>query len=262
MTDSQDLAAQLLREHAAGHRFHVLQSRGAPLSLELAYEVQQHYVAQLVRDKGDRIAGYKIGLTSKAMQEMCGISHPVHGAVLASRVHASGFEVSLGAHGRLGVEFEIAVRLGRDFPWSSADTPERSVVASHVDGTAPALELVDDRNADYATMDAGSLVADNAWNAGIVLGAWSPLPGDLAGRKGRLLVDGAQADEGTIGAGADNPLASLAWLVRELATRGQQLRQGMVVMCGSIVRTRFAVASQRWRFEVDGLGAVEVGIAA
>lgn len=262
MIDSQDFAAQLLREHAAGDRFRTLTSQGAPLPLETAYQVQQHYVDLLAREQGDRVAGYKIGLTSKAMQEMCGIAHPVHGVVLATRVHASGLQVSLGAHGRLGIEFEIAVRLGRDFAWSGTGAPDLSVVASHVDSVAPALELIDDRNADYAILDAGSLVADNAWNAGIVLGAWSPLPADLAGRKGRLLVDGAPADEGTIGAGADNPLASLAWLAGELATRGQQLRQGMVVMCGSIVRTRFAVASQRWRFEVDGLGAVEVGIEA
>jgi 2-keto-4-pentenoate hydratase len=262
MNDSQTLAAQLLREHAAGDRFQTLLSQGAPLSLDAAYQVQQLYVQQLARDKGDRIAGYKIGLTSRAMQEMCGIDHPVHGAVLATRVHPSGWQVSLGAHGRLGIEFEIAVRLGRDFSWAGAGTPDVSVVASHVAYVAPAVELVDDRNADFATLDAGSLVADNAWNAGIVLGAWSPLPEPLEGRKGRLLVDGAPVDEGTIGAAADHPLASLAWLARELAGRGQPLRQGMVVMCGSIVRTRFAVASQRWRFEVDGLGAVEVGITA
>jgi 2-keto-4-pentenoate hydratase len=75
-----------------------------------------------VQARGAAPVGYKIGLTSKRMQDMCGIDSPIAGVVLADRVHASGVSLKASAYGRVGVEFEIAVRLKRDFV-PSGDMP-------------------------------------------------------------------------------------------------------------------------------------------
>ena len=160
-------AHALYDEHARRTRF-----RSAPppsaTTVRAAYDVQRAYVALLRRDAG-AVVGYKIGLTSPRMQAMCGIAEPVCGAVLAQRVHRSGVQLKRSDHGRLGLEFEIAVRIGRDTRIGASLTYTADTVRVHVDGVCAALEVVDDRHADYSALDVRGLVADNAWNAGVVL---------------------------------------------------------------------------------------------
>jgi 2-keto-4-pentenoate hydratase len=254
------LATQLRAAHRARAAFAPVAVGGLPLELVDAYRVQDHVVHLLCAEHDARVAGYKIGLTSPAMQQMCGIAHPVHGRVLATRVHATPASATLSAHVHLGIEFEIAARVGRDFTLDDGIVPTADAARDHVDAVAVALELVDDRHADYARLDAASLVADNAWNAGVVRGAWQAVPPDLGARRGALRIDGAHVEEGRVGGGADHPLASVAWLARELRRRGDSLRRGDIVMTGSIVRTRFPIAQGRWAFEVEGLGEVALSI--
>lgn len=254
--DAAAIAGELLQAHKEGRNFEPLRPDSAPLSIEQAYRVQQCLVDLMCREQATDVAGYKIGLTSRVMQEMCQISHPVYGCILRSRVASSGFMAPLAAHGRLGIESEIAVRMGQDLPVGKVPPTLQEVAASIADVTV-ALELVDDRHASYAPLNAAWLVADNAWNAGIVLGTWQPVPPDLGGRAGRLTVDGVVVDQGHVGTEGAHPFASVAWLAFALAARGQRLRRGDIVMTGSIVGTRFPAHTEHWRFEVDGLGEVE-----
>jgi 2-keto-4-pentenoate hydratase len=254
------LAAGLHAAHRAGARFAPVVSTGRPLPLGDAYRVQDHLVRLLQEAQPAEVVGYKIGLTSATMQQMCGIGHPVHGRVLATRVYATPAATALSRHTRLGIEFEIAARLGRDLALDAAVEPTAEAARDAVDAVATALELVDDRRADYAHLDAASLVADNAWNAGIVLGTWQPVPRELVGRRGTLRIDGTVAEEGRVGVGADDPLAAVAWLARDLHRRGSRLRRGDVVMTGSILRTRFPAAAGRWAYDVEGLGGVALAV--
>jgi hypothetical protein len=114
-TAAQRAAEWLLAEHQAGHRFTTLGPPAAPASISDAYDIQDRYVALLRRGKGEPI-GYKVGLTSATMQAFCGIDHPIAGVVLGSRVHRSGVKVRRADFGRLGIEFEIAVRIKSDIP--------------------------------------------------------------------------------------------------------------------------------------------------
>jgi 2-keto-4-pentenoate hydratase len=259
MTDeqAQRIASALREQHGRGARFTPVTSAAQPLSLQDAYDVQRFHVQALCSDNSCGVAGYKIGLTSAAMQQMCGIDHPVYGCVLENRVAHGTHEVSLASVGRLGVEFEIAARLGKDLQLAPGDDPLQAA-ADAVDAVAIALELVDDRNADYAALDAPSLIADNAWNTAVVLGSWVPVLEELAGWPGQLLLDGKQVDQGVVGSGAAHPLASVAWLAEQLSRQGRVLQRGSFVMTGSIVRTRFAAAGEHWRFQAERLGAVEL----
>lgn len=260
-TDPRTLALALRQQHHRRERFQPVRIGECPLTLEEAYQVQAHHVEQVQRERTCSIAGYKIGLTSAAMQEMCGIGHPVHGPVLDDRVHRGAAAVSLASFGRLGVEFEIAVRLGEELRLAPGQDPLQAATRA-VDAVAIALELIDDRDADYATMDAASLVADNAWHAGVVLGPWVPVFDTLGGLPAQVLLGGKPVEQGLVGIGPAHPFASLAWLAAAFAAQGRGLARGSFVMTGSIARTRFPAAGEQWRFESAPLGAVELSVSA
>ena len=249
----------LLDAHAAGQPFAAFTGEYRLRDLDEAYAVQAHFVAGLLAVQRTRIFGYKVGLTSQRMQTMCGIASPIAGVILAHAVHRSGVELARGRFGRLGVEFEIAVRLGQDLPAAGAPYDFATVAAAVAD-IAPAVEVVDDRAADYAGLDMLSLVADNSWNAGLVLGEFHPLWPDLAAVRGVVYRDGEELDRGH---GADvlgHPFASLTWLANHLARTGGGLRAGDVVATGTLVPTRFPAAAESYRFVLDGVGEVAVRV--
>ncbi len=254
-----EAARMLIDEHRRGIKFAPFAARYGIARVDDAYAVQREFVRLEQAARQTRAVGYKIGLTSKRMQAMCGIDSPIAGVVLADRVHASGARLKPAAHGRAGLEFEIAVRLGRDLP-PGASALDLADVATAVDAVAPAIEIVDDRHADYGKLDVLSLIADNAWNAGIVLGAFVSAWPDLAGIEGLVSLDGEVVDRGFGRDVLGHPFAPVAWLATHLAAQGTLLRAGDIIMTGSLVTTKFPDRACAWRYEPVGLGAVEVAI--
>jgi 2-keto-4-pentenoate hydratase len=253
MTVSIGSTAKLIAtEHRDGKDFHTLE--GLP-DLAAAYQVQKMFLGEVIG--ADRIAGYKIGLTSQRMQAMCGIDHPISGAVLSGRVMKSGAKIAIADYHHLGLEFEICARLGRDLePRKRPYT--RDDAGTAVDAVCAAIELVDDRHADYAVLDCKSLVADNSWNAGVVLGTFVEPPSALDEVIGVAYQDDVEIGRGRGADALGHPYEPLAWLANHLAAHGEGLRKGDIVMTGSIVTTRFPLAAFSYRFDVDRLGSVEV----
>lgn len=251
-------AETLLAAHTANLQFSTLDAPDRPASVADAYDIQHKFVTLLRAQLGDAV-GYKVGLTSAAMQTFCGIDHPIAGVVLARRVLRSGAGVRRADYGRLGLEFEIAVRLKSDVP--ATGTPlTAAAIAPHIDGVCAAIEIVDDRSADYASLDVLSLVADNSWNAGIVLSEFSATWPDLESVAGRATKGGEAIGEGFGRDILGHPFNSIAWLATQLAARGARLRAGEVVMTGAVMKTVFPEADANYRFELGGLGAVEVRV--
>jgi 2-keto-4-pentenoate hydratase len=248
MFDAAMLADQLLAEHDKGVRYHALtELANDPAG---AYAVQDALIKRLIARGAGEIAGWKIGLTTPAMQAMVGFATPVAGAILASRVHQTGATVSVSSYGRLGIESEVAVRI-RDTPPPGAS--ERAVFAC-IDSIAAAFELVDDRGADYAQLEACTLIADNSWNAGIVLGPAVPAIeiSQLKDLSGILTRDGVTLVQGE----SPDALAIVGWLSDHLRTRGRTLESGQWVLTGSVVRTEFAAAKEHYRLTVGNLPSV------
>ncbi len=258
-----DLAARraaqtLLAAHQANLQFKTLAPPDRPASVADAYDIQQEFVTLLRGTQGDAV-GYKVGLTSAAMQTFCGIDHPIAGVVLARRVLHSGATVRRADYGRMGLEFEIAVRLSSDVP-TTATPLTAEAIAPHIGGVCAAIEIVDDRSADYASLDVKSLVADNSWNASIVLSEFSATWPDLADVLGRALKDGEAIGEGHGRDILGHPFHSVAWLATQLASRGVGLKAGEIVMTGAVMKTVFPEADARYRFELEGIGSVEVQV--
>jgi 2-keto-4-pentenoate hydratase len=261
----EDIAARgaaeaLLAEHKANQRFTSLGPPAAPATISDAYDIQEQYVRLLRGEHGDA-AGYKVGLTSAAMQAFCRIDHPIAGVVLASRVHRSGTTVRRSDFGRLGLEFEIAVRIKSDVPVTSMPHTAETI-RPHIDGVCAAVELVDDRNADYANLDVRSLVADNSWNGGIVLSEFATTWPDLESVLGRATNDRVAIGEGYGRDILGHPFNSVAWLATQLASRGENLKSGQVVMTGSVMKTVFPSEDANYRFDLERIGFVEVQVRA
>jgi 2-keto-4-pentenoate hydratase len=229
-----------------------------PQSEAEGYRIQRA-VHDLLLPQVGAMVGYKIGCTSAVMQQYLDIPHPCGGGVFAKGVHDSGAWLQLRDYVRVGVECEIAMRLGQDLPPAEAPFTAEAV-AWAIEAYHPAVEIVDERYANWQTLGAATLVADDFFAAGCVLGkpvARSAAP-DLLSVIGRATVNGAEAGRGS---GADvlghqhNPLA---WLANHLAQQGSGLRAGQIVLTGSLVKTVWLDAGATVTMDLSELGAVEV----
>ena len=218
----------------------------------------QRAVHDLLLPKTGSLVGYKIGCTSAVMQQYLDIPHPCAGGVFAKGVHDSGAKLRFGDYVRVGVECEIAVRLARNLSPSEAPFTAEWMMEA-IEAYYPAIEIVDDRYVKWETMGAPTLIADDFFAAGCVLGkpvARTKAP-DLLKVTGRAIINGEEAGRGT---GADvlgHPHNALAWLANHLADEGKGLHAGQIVLTGSLVKTVWLNAGDSVKMELDGLGTVE-----
>jgi 2-keto-4-pentenoate hydratase len=231
----------------------------APRDEAEGYRVQRA-VHDLMLPESGALVGYKIGCTSKVMQQYLNIPHPCAGGVFARGVHESGVTLRAADYVRVGVECEIAVRLAH--PLAAGQGPfTADSVAGAIEAYLPAIEIVDDRYERWETLGAPTLVADDFFAAGCVLGTAVPRAAapDLLAVEGRALINGAEAGRGT---GADvlgHPHHALAWLANHLAAEGRGLHAGQLVLTGSLVKTAWLKAGDHVVMELEGLGRVEAG---
>jgi 2-keto-4-pentenoate hydratase len=224
-----------------------------PGSLVEAYAGQEAYY-RLAEPLYGAVGGAKIATTTKVMQQLMGITHPCGGAIFTKTIHTSPARLRTSDFVNLRLESEIALKLGTDLPASRAPWT-RTSIAPAVAGAMPAFELIEDRNADYPRCDVRSLIVENCWNGGIVIGAAKSVsPAALVGIAGKLTIGGKLAGEGF----AEDPCATLAWLANHLAERGRGLKAGMVVITGSVIPTMSIKPGEHAVFSVAGLGEVEV----
>jgi 2-oxo-3-hexenedioate decarboxylase/2-keto-4-pentenoate hydratase len=211
----------------------------------------QETLCQLWVPQLGKVAGLKIATTTKVMQQLMGIDHPCAGMIFASRIHASPASIAKADYVNVRVECELAVRLGRDLPARARPYTGEDVGAS-VSEIMAAFELIEDRGADYKSCKALSLIADNAWNGGVVIGAPRPPPVGLAldGLRGTLRRNGREVASGR----TDGPLGALAWLANLAAARARPMTAGMVVITGSVITTVDILEGETLSFSLEGVG--------
>jgi 2-keto-4-pentenoate hydratase len=255
-------ARHLFEAHERRERFIPLPPELAPKSAEDAYAIQDAFVALRAQKLG-AIVGYKVALTSPEMRRFVGVEEPQAGAMLEHTVLRTPASVRAADYCRLLVEFEIAVEIAEDLP--AADAPfSRERVAKAVGAVMPALELADDRNADYAELRKHpfELIADNAWNEGAVLGRpireWQGI--DVGAAHGVATINDEVVGEGRGADAMGHPFNAVAWVADYLAAHGRGLLRGDVVITGSIVTTKFAKAGDFIQFSVEGLGNAELRV--
>lgn len=208
-------------------------------TMDDAYAIQAAFVARKIA-AGAVARGWKIGLTSRAMQQALNIDIPDSGVLLDDMFFASGALVPKGRFIQPRVEAEIAFVMKSGL--SGPNVTSADVIAA-TDYIQPSLEILDTRirRADAASGKARTIVdtiADNAANAGIVLAEvkLSPKSVDMRWIGAIVSRDGVVEETG-LGAGVLNdPAAGVAWLANRLALYGGAIKAGEVVLSGSFIR--------------------------
>lgn len=266
------IADWLVDEHRHQRTFDLPPAGLQVHDLEQATQVQQALVQRKSRECGPT-AGWKIALATPVMQQMVGLNAPIAGRLHQRQVVSAPAHTRQRDYGRLLVEFEIAVKLSRDLPAGATPHTAQSVVNA-VQGVAPAMEIADDRNADYTQLARLGLylVADNAWNEGAMLGRfdtrwtrWLTTPevsaDDGLGRlRGEAFINGASVGGGQGRDLMGHPLKALAWLANEANARGEQLRAGDVCILGSLVSSKFPQQGDVLRFDLESFEPIELTI--
>jgi 2-keto-4-pentenoate hydratase len=227
------------------------------LGMADGYAVQQELTALMLGD-GDRIIGYKVGATSKAVQDMLGIDSPDYGPVWASTVYRDGDTVPFDGFIQPRIEAEIVFVLGERLEGPGVTvTRARRAIAGAVAG----MEIVDSRIADWRIKLADT-VADMASNGAMatsstivpIEGLDTRLVGVTLTRNGELVDTGAGA------AALGDPVAVLAWLANVLGSSGVALEPGHLVMTGALHAMVPMKAGDVFRAEFDRLGPITVRV--
>ena len=235
-------------------RMDILPPHLRPSNEAEAYAVLDALHARLTDEGWGEVVGHKIGCTTPVMQEFLGIPNPCAGGVFEPTVRRAEGAFRHDEFLHVGVECEMAALLGADLPTDV--TYGRGSVGAAVEAVMVAIEVVDDRWIDYPSMDTPTLIADDFFGAGCVLGApvadWRRL--DLQGLAGSMSINGRVAGRGT---GADimgHPFEPLAWLANSMAKRDSCLRAGEFVLLGSLVATKWVEKGDAVAVEIAGLG--------
>jgi 2-oxo-3-hexenedioate decarboxylase/2-keto-4-pentenoate hydratase len=251
--DREAAAAQLAAARLDHRLIRQLPDALRPRDVAEAYDLQDAVHATLEAAGHGRVIGHKIGCTTPVMQAFLNIPSPCAGGVFDTTAQLIDGRFRHADFRHVGVECEIAVRLGADL----SDGPfDRVSVAAGVAEAMAAIEVVDDRYDDYKTFDTPTLIADDFFDAGCVLGApvadWQSI--DLAALHGRMTINGADVGQGIGGDIMGHPLEALAWLASMRADQGVPLRAGAFILLGSVVETKWVEQGDLVEIDIDQLG--------
>ncbi len=231
-----------------------------PATIDAAYAVQDATRALLAARGLGRQAGWKIGATAKPTQDFLGIDHPAAGTLYEATLHTGHADLDRSVYLRLGVECEIAVRLGAGLP-ARPGGHDRDSVAPAIATAMASMELIEHRFA--AGAGTPSLIADDVFSAGCVIGDEHPFDEVAEGLDdldGRIVVDGDTVATAPATAILGHPLNALAWLADHRAARGTPLQAGDLVSLGSVVSPWYPDRPCRIAVSFDRLGSVSVTV--
>lgn len=232
-----------------------------PSTEEEAYRLQAANNQLLSQAGLGSIIGHKIGCTTPVMQKFLNIRSPCAGDMFSKSCFQEKAAIKRADYLRPGVECEIAVILGKDIP-ANGHPPTLASVTNAVSSVMAAIEIVDDRYADYRTLGVETLIADNFFNAGCVLGKpvtdWQKL--DISAIIGQMEINGMPVGQGSGVLVMGHPFQALLWLAQSRHARGLGLEKGRVILLGSLVETRWVNASDKIIITLDHLGKVMLNV--
>ena len=223
------------------------------LTIDDAYAIQMHQIKARV-DAGAVVKGYKVGLTSQAMQDQLGVHQPDFGHLLDDMFHLERMPIEASNYLQPKVEPEIAFVMGKELTGPGVNVAE---AMRAVDFVVPSLELIDSRVEDWK-ISIVDTIADNASSAGVILGSQPSLlrKVDLTGVRCTMSIDDQPAGSGLGSAVLGSPINALVWLVNTLGARGISFQPGDVILPGSITASQPVRAGSLAHAEFDGLGSV------
>ena len=237
------------------HKMDLLPPSSRPANETEAYSVQDALHKLLINAGNGTVVGHKIGCTTPVMQSFLGINNPCAGGIFDSTTHELSGSFRFDRLLHPGVECEIAIRLNSNLIPEGAPYDRESVTSS-VGSIMAAIEIVDDRWRDYKSVDTPTLIADDFFGAGCVLGPivpdWTQI--NLPTIEGSMYINGISVGSGRGSDIMGHPFEALAWIANSFATRGKSLFKGEFVLLGSLVETKWVDKGDVVTIEQPGIG--------
>ncbi|HCC44415.1 MAG TPA: 2-keto-4-pentenoate hydratase [Gammaproteobacteria bacterium] len=257
MNKSIEEAAELLRNAYISGPVNPLRQFVEPTDADLAYKIQNTNTEQWLSE-GRQIAGWKIGLTAKAVQKQLGVNQPDFGVLFSDMAvpTQSIFQMNKVIQPRAEAEIALILRDDIDHP---DVTPED--IKKAIEYVVPAIEIVDSRITDWRISFADT-VADNGSSAFYVLGEQRMSLNDLDLYTCGMVLE-VNGEIASLGAGAaclGHPLNAAAWLAQTMINRGQPLKAGQVILTGALGPMVDLQAGQQICAKIGGLGQVSIEI--
>ena len=230
------------------------------MSIDDAYAIQARWM-EIKQTEGRELRGYKIGLTSRAMQTAMHIDEPDYGTLLDDMFFANGAELETAAFTDPRIEVELAFVLKHRLAGANVTVADVMAATGYV---APALELIAARTC-RVDPDNGYVrriqdtIADNAASAGVIMAEQSFSPDSVDLRWcGALLYRNGVVEETGLAAGVlDHPANGIAWIARRFAPHGIALEPGQVLLSGSFTRPVPARPGDVFRADYGDLGTID-----
>ena len=236
----------------------------AQMDMDDAYAIQKS-IFEVKLAEGKKLVGWKIGLTSKAMQQALDIDVPDSGFLFDDMAFDCGATVPKGRFIQPRIEAEIAFVIKSSL--GGADVTREDVIAA-TDYVAPSLEILDTRivRLDAQTGKTRTVfdtISDNAANAGIVLGREKHAVTDFDLRwVGAITSRNDEVEETGLGAGVLNdPIESVVWLARRMAQYGQSIAPGQIILSGSFIRPVECPSKSHINADFGDFGSVDISFA-
>ena len=249
------LGDELYAALTAGKTVSPLTSRGFDITIEDAYHIQQRMLARRI-EKGEKVVGKKIGVTSKAVMNMLGVGQPDFGYLLDGMVYNEGESIPMDSLIQPKAEGEIAFLMNKDLMGPGLTAAD---ILAATEGVMACFEIVDSRIQDWK-IKIQDTVADNASCGVFVLGDRLVDPrevdlttcGMVLEKNGEIVATGAGA------AALGSPLNSVAWLANTLGRLGIPLKAGDVILSGALAAMFPAAKGDFFRVSIGGLGECSV----
>lgn len=253
-----ELAAELHRAESERFQIEQFSKRFPSMTVDDGYQVSRAW-SSLKRQDGRTVRGHKIGLTSRAMQQVAGIAEPDYGTLLDDMFFAEGDDLPFDRFIAPWVEAELGFVLGRSLKGPGVTIFD---VLAATEFVVPAVEIVDARiqRIDEATKSRRRIqdtIADNAASAGVVVSGRPVRPDAFDLRwVGAVLSRNATVEETGIAAGVLNhPANGIAWLANRLSRWDEGIDAGEIVLCGSFTRTVEVARNDVFHADYGPLGA-------
>ncbi len=254
---AKEAASLLWQAHRSRTPIPALPDDLRPRNISEGYQIQEALV--VVADQ--KPIGWKIGCTSEQAQELLNVDAPFAGRLLANAVVASPARLREGTVTMGIAEAEFAFVLGRDLPARPRGYAIEEVIEA-IGELRPAIELPDSRFADWQSLGAPQLIADNGVAAILVLGApaanWQAKA--LRDQRVSVSINGATVAEGSGANVLGDPCRALAWLTNEMSKSGTGLKAGEIVSTGSCADIVRIAPGDRIVADFGPIGRVEVSL--
>jgi 2-keto-4-pentenoate hydratase len=223
------------------------------LSIEQAYQVQEK-VSEKRINKGEKVAGYKVGCTSKAIQEQFGLREPIYAQLFEPYIFKDGSEIFWKDYVNCAIEPEIVLVTGKDLKGENLSDDE---LISGIKEVRPGVEIHQFKFW-FSPATSQELICSGGIHLGLVIGNNKVTPDKLSFETEifKVLMDGKRVTSGAAKEIMGGPIQSLRWLIASLSRKGTYLKAGSYVIPGSPVELVRVNKETLIRVEVEKVGSV------